>query len=33
MQVGADELEKASMLVSALDPPVMITPVMENCMK
>ena len=33
MQVGADESEKASMLVSVLDPPVMISPVMGNCMK
>ena len=42
MQVGADESEKASMLVSVPcppmlvtvpTPPVMISPVMENCMK
>ena len=33
MQVGADDLENVSMLVSAPSPPVMISPVMENCMK
>ena len=33
MQVGAVELEKASMLLAAPSPPVMISPVMGNCMK
>ena len=33
MQVGADDLENVSMLVSVLPPPVMISPVMGNCMK
>ena len=33
VQVGADDLENVSMLVLAPKPPVMISPVMGNCMK
>ena len=33
MQVGADDLENVSWLVSVPDPPVMISPVMGKCMK